>query len=196
MPVQPGGLDHLPGDYRNIPEKAKRAAAGTTNVLNELISRNAISTGTSMLVTSTNTALQIYVWEIRNSSGLARNYACHQLELYLMVLAQLGKTYWTADLQHNVYVEALKVLNSGSSTVERDPADPMLHTRHGQAVDLASTGTPDVNHTEGSYLQGTLEDYLLSFNPFMGMPMEGDGMTYVHPSATVGTTDRVCTALP
>jgi hypothetical protein len=51
-------------------------------------------------------ALQIYVWEIRHSSGIARNYAYHHLDLYLMIMSHLGKTYWTADLQHNLFVEA------------------------------------------------------------------------------------------
>jgi hypothetical protein len=40
---------HLKDQYEKIALKAKAAAASTTSVLNELISRNAIEVGPSML---------------------------------------------------------------------------------------------------------------------------------------------------
>ena len=181
---------HLEEGYQGIAAKAKKAAADTTSVLNEMISRDTISTSPSMLyvyfsrsktvvdlissVTATMNALPIYVWEIRNSTGLARSYAYHQLELYLMILSHLGKTYWTADLQHNLLVEAFKVLDGGPSCSEKDLADS-AHLQHpNDGTDLPSTGTGDVTPADNSFMNGTLEDFLLSFNPFMGLPMQPD----------------------
>lgn len=123
-------------------------------------------------------AMQIYVWDIRHSSGLAQNYAYHQLELYLMVLSQLGKTYWTADLQRNLFVEALKVLDNGSSSSYRYVAEPVQQNVPDQGMDLPSAGATDANHTDNTLMHGTLEDFLLSFNPFMGLPMQPDELRY------------------
>ena len=121
--------------------------------------------------------MQIYVWELRHSSGLSRNYAYHQLELYLMVLSHLGKTYWTADLQHNLFMEALKVFNSGSTGGDKDVADAVNGQASGQTMDLPSTGTGEEGQVDNGLMNGTLEDYLLSFNPFMGLPMQPDELT-------------------
>lgn len=85
--------------YSETAAKAKAAAAIITGALNDLISRNAIAYGASMLITAMMTAMQIYVYEIRQASGQARSYAYHQLELYMLVLADLGKTYWTSTLR-------------------------------------------------------------------------------------------------
>ena len=123
-------------------------------------------------------AMSIYVWEIRHSTGLARDYAYHQLELYLMVLSQLGKTYWTADLQYNLYMEALKVIKASTSAAEKNPAEPAPHPRSGQYADMQSTGGSEMSQPYGSYINGTLEDYFLTFNPFMGLPMQGDELRY------------------
>ena len=131
-------------------------------------------------------AAQIYVWEIRHTSGLARNYAYHQLELYLLVLSQLGKTYWTADLQYNLFVEALKVINGGPASSEKDIAEPGPNPRAINGTDLPSNGTTD-STTDGPLMPGSLEDFLLSFNPFMGLPMPDDHLRYVIPHK--GLTD-------
>lgn len=119
-------------------------------------------------------AMQVYVWEVRHSSGLARKYAYHQLELYLMVLSQLGKTYWTADLQHNLFVEALKVINGGRPGPDKEGAEPQSYFRSVQNVELPSAGSTELSQPENTLMQWSLEDFLPHFNPFMGLPMHGD----------------------
>lgn len=133
-------------------------------------------------------ALQIYVWEVQHSSGLARSYAYNHIDLYLMVMGHLGKTYCksfefcvyevrlivtigTADLQHNLFVEALKVIKGGASTLESD-LNGSVNRAKAIGMDLPSSGL-DTTH-DNSLMHGSLEDFFLSFNPFMGLPMQPD----------------------
>ena len=110
-------------------------------------------------------ALQIYVWEVQHSTGAARNYAYHNIDLYLMVMTHLGKTYWTADLQHNLFVEALKLIRGASSALDSNLNGAMNESK-GHGMELPSTGL-DSGQTDGSLMHGTLEDFFLSFNPFV-----------------------------
>ena len=119
------------------------------------------------------TAMQIYVWEILHSTDLARNYAYHQLELHMMVLSHLGKTYWTADLQHNLFTEALKALEGGS-TDAREAVHSTNHQHTSQSDSEIDKDPSDITHVDSGMLHSTLEDFLLSFNPFMGLPMQPD----------------------
>ena len=123
-------------------------------------------------VTGMMSALQIYVWEVQYSTGLAKNYAHHHLDLYLMVMSHMGKTYWTADLQHNLFIEALKLIRGASSTLAPEVnASPSQGNGHG--LELPSAATLDSGHAD-HLMHGTLEDFFLSFNPFMGLPMQPD----------------------
>lgn len=117
-------------------------------------------------------ALQIYVWEVQHSVGAARNYAFHHLDLYLMVMSHLGRTYWTADLQHNLFVEALKVIRGTSSTLSSE-LNSSVNVAKGHGMDLPSSGL-ESGQPDGSLMHGSLEDFFLSFNPFMGLPMQPD----------------------
>lgn len=175
---------HLTDQYEDIALRAKAAAASTTSVLNELISMNAIEVGPSMLwvnvpglkqwlltydsITGMMSALQIYVWEVQHTTGAARNYALHHLDLYLMVMSHLGKTYWTADLQHNLFVEALKLIRGVSSTLESN-LHGNVNDQKANGMELPSTGL-DSGHTDGPLMHGSLEDFFLSFNPFVSAP--------------------------
>ncbi len=116
-------------------------------------------------------AMQIYVYEIRQSSGTERSYAYHQLELYMLVLDHLGKTYWTADLQRNLFNEALKALSGNPSSLDRTAADMQSSARSGMAELEHTTTDPDIDVPSHGMLGGTLDEFLLSFNPFMGVPI-------------------------
>lgn len=176
--------------YTDIAVKAKAAAATTTGALNDLISRNAISLGTSMLITAMMSAMQIYVYEIRQSAGNTRIYAYHQLELYMLVLTHLGKTYWTADLQHNLFNEALKAMNFGgverkSLASEGVSGDGQHYHSHPHArnggVEMEQNGEFDGVPSSGMMHGMGVDEDLLSFNPFMGVPIPPNELRYVLP---------------
>ena len=90
-----------------------------------------------------------------------------------MVMTHLGKTYWTADLQHNLFVEALKLIRGASSTLSSSLNGSSIQPK-GHGMELPSTGTIDSGHGYSQMMNGTLEDFFLSFNPFMGLPMQPD----------------------
>ena len=93
----------------------------------------------------------------------------------MMVLSHLGKTYWTADLQHNLFTEALKALEGGS-TDAREAVHSTNHQHAGQSDSEIDKDPCDVTHVDSGMLHSTLEDFLLSFNAFMGLPMQPDGL--------------------
>jgi hypothetical protein len=117
-------------------------------------------------------AMQLYVYEIRQSSSTAeRGYALNRLELYMLVLTQLGKTYWTADLQYNLFNEALKALNGNPSSINKDPGEPAQNYQNTQArngVAEIDHAVDDIDPPSSTMMNGTLDDFLMSFNPFMG----------------------------
>jgi hypothetical protein len=90
-----------------------------------------------------------------------------------MVMAHLGKTYWTADLQHNLFVEALKLIRGASSTLASS-LNGSTNQAKGHGMELPSTGTLGPGQGDNHLMHGTLEDFFLSFNPFMGLPMQPD----------------------
>ncbi|KAK5174971.1 uncharacterized protein LTR77_000107 [Saxophila tyrrhenica] len=165
--------------YADIAAKAKAAAAVTTTALNELITHDAIVMGSSMLITSMMAAMQIYVYDIRQSTGAARSYAYHQLELYMLVLTHLGKTYWTADFQHNLFNEALKALSGAPSTI-RDGAEGMQehHARYDTAEAEGANAEMDAPSGMMGH-HGTFDEFLLSFNPFMGVAIPPNDLSGV-----------------
>jgi len=72
-----------------------------------------IETSPTMLVTPIMMAMQIHFYELAKSEGLLRQHALHNLNLHFMVLTNLKKTFWTADMHHNLFTECIKALNSG-----------------------------------------------------------------------------------
>lgn len=120
------------------------------------------------------TAMQIYFWKVRHSTGLARQYAHNQLDLYMLALSHFRKTYWTADLQYNMFVEALKSVEGRPSAIGKPGTEAALRhsddrSNSAQAID----GLSDTQY-DGSHMGTSLEDFLISFNPFMGVPMQDD----------------------
>lgn len=124
------------------------------------------------------TAMQIYFWKVCHSSGLARQYAHNQLDLYMLALSHFRKTYWTADLQYNMFIEALKSMDNRPSTISRQSTEAASR----QNEDRSSTSQTHDNLVDGQYdtshMPVSLEDFLISFNPFMGVPMQGDELGY------------------
>ena len=121
--------------------------------------------------------MQIYMWEIRHSIGIARQYASNQMDLHMMVVSHLRRTYWTADLQNNLFTEALKILENGPIASEKFVTGSTQHQEQEQTVNAANGEAGDVSGQSEPWMQGTLEDFLHSFNPFMGLPLMGEDMS-------------------
>lgn len=167
--------------------KAKAAASDTTSIINRLMLLNAIDKSPSMFVSATMTAMQILVFEIRNASGLDKSYATHQLDLHQLVLGELRKTYWTADLQYNLFFEVLKVLDGAesgdSSNSLRTPANERSSDREDHAQAQHESNGPGL--FEGDHglaaAHASMDDFFGMFNPFMGLPSYGEELRFEDP---------------
>jgi hypothetical protein len=151
-------------------QRAKNAAAATTNIVSKLISLDMIGISPSMLVTSMMTPMQIHLFEFAHSEGLARQHACHNLNLYMIVLSHLKKTYWSADMQHNLFTECLKALETGNAKCEKPSTsnDSVQEdsTSESRALQFEiSVGLSEPPAVGG----GSFEDFFYQFNPFYNM---------------------------
>ncbi len=178
--------DHLRSVSR---QRVKDAAANTTALINKLVSLDLIDLSSSMLVTAIMFAAQIHLFEIKQSEGLARQYASHHFNLHILVLAQLRRTYWTADHQHKLFTETLKVVESGEFNGTQDPRSVKSpSTINSTGVSGAEAGPPRHDQIYASQNDQSvecggfsstgqaLEDFFLSFNPnpFINLPTDFD----------------------
>ena len=158
--------------------KAKAAASDTTNILNKLMSLNAISQSPSSLVSVLMNSAEVLVYDIKNSAGLGKSYATHQLDLHILVLSHMRKTYWTADLQHNLFTEVVKTMNGEITAANKDTraASPAVAKtdREDSALSGADPTAPDLFDSEHPLAHASLDDFFGMFNPFMGLPSHAD----------------------
>lgn len=120
------------------------------------------------------TSMQIYFWRVCHSTGLARQYAHNQLDLYMLALSHFRKTYWTADLQYNMFVEVLKSMDGRSSAMSKPSMETSSRPNDDRSTSVqAADGLGDGQY-DGRDIPSSLEDFLISFNPFMGVPMQDD----------------------
>lgn len=163
-------------ELQNVGSQAEKAATEMTNVLNEIISKNVTDICPSMFITCTMCAMQVYFWKVCQSTGLARQYAHNQLDLYMLALSHFRKTYWTADLQYNMFIEALKSLDGKTSAIAKGGTEAVFrHQEERSAPAQPTDGLGDAQY-DGNHMPASLEDFLISFNPFMGVPMQGDDL--------------------
>lgn len=128
-----------------------------------------------MLVTAMMSAMQIHFYEYHRLEGLARQHALHNLKLHIMVLDHLRKTYWTADMQHKLFSEALKAMQipddvtSAREAQSARTGDTPRRSSDGQ-VDVPSQHQFDMNADAAEPVLGTndpaLDDFFVTFNPF------------------------------
>ena len=172
----PENLAQEEQDYlrRTALQRSKDAATGTTNILNRLITQDMIDKFPAQLVAGLMPAMQIHLFGLARSQGLARQYASHNLDLHMIVLSHLKQTYWAADIIRNLFVDALKAIESAKAAMATQ--DPLLDST--QHPDLESrpddyhekVGNSVVNVTEAvTPSESAFEDMLVSFNPFENM---------------------------
>ncbi|OQU95522.1 Fungal specific transcription factor domain-containing protein [Cladophialophora immunda] len=153
-------------------QRSKTAAADSTSTLNRLIAQDMIETSPTMLVTAMMVAMQIHLFELARSDGLIRQHAGHNLNLHLMVLSHLNKTFWSADMHRNLFTEVLKALNAGRTGDAKQYAgyaaglqDPAAQASTPHPRDDQANPMNTVLDTCG--LSGTaFDEFFASFGPF------------------------------
>lgn len=160
-------------------DRCRLAASNTTYSLNELVSSDLIDVCPTMLSISMMSTMQIHFYEHYNLEGLSRQHALHNLKLHLMVLEHLRKTYWSADMQHKLFTEALKAMEnpvkcttSRASSKEGEPTSASTQPGHVRPEDLPvpmeGHNVHDFDLTDPHTALGTegLDDFFVTFNPF------------------------------
>jgi hypothetical protein len=167
-------------------QRMKDAAGSTTAVINKLVALDMIELSFNMLVTTTMFAAQVHLLEIKQSEGLARQFASHNFNLHVLVLSQLRRTYWTADHQHKLFTETLKAFeecerqtqqelrSSGGANVSNNPTLTTIPVQQDQSYANEEEENLDCEGFGGS--ERALEDIFLSFNPnpFISLPTDFD----------------------
>ena len=140
----------------------------------------------SMLVTTTMTAAQIHLFEIKTSEGLARQFARNHYNLHVLILAQLQRTYWTADYQHQLFTETIKAveeIEKGQKQLEAATTAAKDINRRESSTTAAISDQISGNTTSGTSVlplnpdevaEAGLEELFLSFNPnpFLSLPLD------------------------
>ncbi|KIX99871.1 uncharacterized protein Z520_04507 [Fonsecaea multimorphosa CBS 102226] len=159
-------------------QRSKSAAADLTSTLNRLIAQDMIDTSPTMLVTTMMVAMQIHLFELARSEGsLIRQHAGHNLNLHLMVLSHLNKTFWSADMHRNLFTEVLKALNAGRTGDTRQYAGYAAGLQDPAGVQAASTPQhPRDNDQQANSMNAVLDtcglsgtafdEFFASFGPF------------------------------
>ena len=163
-------------------QRAKSCASNTTDVISRLISLEMIDFVPTMVTTVMMSTMQIHLYEYHHSQGLTRQHAYHHINLHMMVLGHLRKTYWAADLQYNLFQECLKAL--GATKAQRVP--PQVVGGHAESGPPSGHASPPGRVNSDHDIQNTspeeqtfesanaIEDFFVSFNPFVNMPPDFD----------------------
>jgi hypothetical protein len=157
-------------------QACRTAAADITTTMNKLIAKNMVETLSSTIVTTIMNAMQIHFYELSKSEGLQRQHALHNLNLYFMILTHLKKTFWTADMHHNLFTECIKALNSGKSEQKQyagfaaglqDPAvAARANTPHLTRDDQDPALSNAILEPPGLVEVVTFEEFFAPFTPF------------------------------
>lgn len=153
-------------------QRCKRSAAATASALNNLITLEMVDLSPSTLITAMMSPMQIHFYEFTHSQGLARQHAFHNLNLHMIVLTHLKKTYWAADMTHNLFNECLKTLDSSKTPgqkqdriVEDATSSSESTSRSGNLREPLNTGEIPVLETLG-ISSNPFEELYYPFNPF------------------------------
>ncbi|EPE06704.1 fungal specific transcription factor [Ophiostoma piceae UAMH 11346] len=132
-------------------QRAGIAATNINGLLNKMMASRLTEFCQPMMVTAIIPALQIHMFMTVSGSTLtARCLARHQLDICIIFLGELRRTYWAADLTYALFIKARKKL----STLWRGEAGPGLGsgpdmTLPFEAGDAAQTPTAS-SQTAGS----------------------------------------------
>jgi hypothetical protein len=87
---------------------------------------------------------QIHLYETKSPDLLTREHASNQLDLHMTVLREMQKTYWTANMQYELFAKArvaTLALPPTSSGVHHETASPAGTNSAALARDSATPAT-------------------------------------------------------
>ena len=136
-------------------------------------------------------AMQIHLYlrhhrSSESDGGLAQHFAGTQLQEHLLVLGSLSATYWSAEQQRRLFNEAIAAVDGAKKATPHAHPNPNVQPAGGGGggggLGLVPTGRHgggggEVDWVEsraaydpmvGSHDDDGLEEYFISFNPFMG----------------------------
>lgn len=112
-------------------------------------------------------SIQVLAYEYRRTSGGRRDYVKQQIDLHLFVLAELRKTYWTADVHHSLLRTCIESLEKDAGTFNLGPP-PAQESNRGDNV-LSPIRRQQRDDSSASE-QVEPEDIIAKANPFVGLP--------------------------
>lgn len=152
-------------------KRCKNAAADTTNIISRLVSLDLVDLSPTMLVPGMTLPMQIHFFEYAQSESLARQHAYHNLNLHLMVLDHLRKTFWSADNYHTLFTDFLRAMDDSRSDKQTVVDETELTSASRPITDRE--GYPHDIHfglNASDLREGSLENFVWSVNPVYNMP--------------------------
>ncbi|OAL37971.1 hypothetical protein AYO20_02804 [Fonsecaea nubica] len=191
-----------------IMEKVYASASAASTVLVTLGQASLIDRCQSIIITAIIPIMQIHLYGSVFSDGLRQKFSIYQLDMCMAVLAELGKTFWAADMTYNIFSEAKRKIKSkfdrqppvprpssittpGSnhciSTLTQTPAPPVTAmgnpSSHGQTSSSMDLSEPDLSALLGGELFLSADRCLFPdtiFEP--GGEWDFDSNTFMSPS--------------
>ena len=167
--------DEQQGLAKVAAQACRTAAAEITTTLNMMVAENMIETSPPSLLTPIIMAMQIHFYELARSEGLLKQHALHNMNLHFMILKHLKKTFWIADLNHNLFTECVKALDgkagegaqyAGYAAGLQDPSTATARSSTPRAT-RDDQGTAMSNVLEPSGLtESAFDEFFASFGPF------------------------------
>lgn len=74
-------------------------------------------------------SMQIHLHETKSPDQLTRQYASNQLDLHMTVLTEMQKTYWTANMQHELFLRARTTTKTLKGASHSCPSQPIPTAR-------------------------------------------------------------------
>lgn len=119
------------------------------------------------------------MYEYRNADHLGRGYAKNQLNLHLLALQHLRKTYWAAEVQTTLFRQCMAVVERDLG-VPDDPLAPRGESRQGDMGPpkqvFSRSEASEIDRSDFDNLPTMEMDYWEVFIPFMGMPSYSDDL--------------------
>ena len=154
-------------------QRSKVAASSTTSTINRLIGLDMIDLSPTMLVTAMMAPMQVHLFEYAQSESLIRQHAYHNLNLHMMVLSHLKKTFWSADMQHNLFTECLKAMDGSMGERQNAGANTSFPESAAGTRPPNSRDDHPYDMSVGLDCAGlgghSLDDFFWTFNPFYNM---------------------------
>jgi hypothetical protein len=129
-------------------DKVRNAASETNKILEEIISIDGVGYFGPVTVSLLPPAMQVHLMRSKSSKSLAGRLAESQLDVHLMVLAELSDTYPSAGILHDLFTTAKladtpashRIPDTTAPTSAEDSAQVLASTSPDTVLDFPSAG--------------------------------------------------------